>query len=222
MDIRAKQQGVFLKGFVPEGAEIAVGAALYELDETLQTVTVAATTPVAPLEPAHVEAVVKAAPTAAVTGGAAIEVKVPIMGESITTGVLASWLKKAGAAVAADDVVASIETDKVTVEVRSPQPGIISKIFADEGAEVNVGEPLFLLQPGDAPAVMAVAPKESSSSVYKEATESKKAASVAQVQAATPTPAKAVTPAPVAAPSTTATGGTRSETRVKMSRMRLR
>lgn len=234
MDIRAKQPGVFLKGFVSEGAEIAVGAALYELDEiatataSSSPVTTTASTPEATVAaPVQTESV-SASPSSASASSASspVSVAVPIMGESITTGVLAAWLKAAGDTVAADDVVASIETDKVTVEVRSPQPGTITKVFAPEGAEVNVGEPLFLLQPGEAPTAQAPSTepsKEASTSVYKEATESKKAASAAKVQAAkTPSPS----PAPAIGPATTsaaaATVGPRSETRVKMSRMRLR
>ena len=129
--------------------------------------------------------------------------------------------------MSADDVVATIETDKVTVEVRSPQSGTIVKQFAASGAEVNVGEPLFELAPGTAstPAVTAVAPPVSPTpkadppaSVYKEVTESKKQASAAKVQAAT-TPAPTPAPTPAAA---AGSGGARPETRVKMTRMRLR
>ena len=53
----------------------------------------------------------------------ATDVKVPTLGESITEGTLAQWLKKPGDAVAADEPIASLETDKVAVEVPSPVGG---------------------------------------------------------------------------------------------------
>jgi len=67
------------------------------------------------------------------------EVKVPTLGESITEGTLAQWLKKPGEAVAADEPLASLETDKVTVDVPSPIAGVLSETLAKEGDTVAVG-----------------------------------------------------------------------------------
>ena len=69
----------------------------------------------------------------------ATDVKVPALGESITEGTLAQWLKKAGEAVAADEPIASLETDKVTVEVPSPVAGVLTETVAKEGETVEVG-----------------------------------------------------------------------------------
>jgi len=69
----------------------------------------------------------------------AADIKVPTLGESVTTATIARWIKKAGETVAADEAVVELETDKVTVEVNSPEAGVISEIIADEGAEVEVG-----------------------------------------------------------------------------------
>ena len=69
----------------------------------------------------------------------ATDVKVPALGESITEGTLAQWLKKAGDAVAADEPIASLETDKVTVEVPSPAAGVLSETLVEEGETVEVG-----------------------------------------------------------------------------------
>ena len=69
----------------------------------------------------------------------ATDVKVPALGESITEGTLAQWLKKAGEAVAADEPIASLETDKVTVDVPSPVAGVLSETVAKEGDTVEVG-----------------------------------------------------------------------------------
>jgi 2-oxoglutarate dehydrogenase E2 component (dihydrolipoamide succinyltransferase) len=69
----------------------------------------------------------------------AADIKVPTLGESVTTATIARWMKKAGDAVAADEPVVELETDKVTVEVNAPEAGVLSEIIADEGAEVEVG-----------------------------------------------------------------------------------
>jgi len=68
-----------------------------------------------------------------------IEVKVPALGESITEATLGAWLKKPGDAVAADEPVASLETDKVSVDVPSPVAGVFGEALVAEGDTVNVG-----------------------------------------------------------------------------------
>ncbi|HET6942035.1 MAG TPA: 2-oxoglutarate dehydrogenase complex dihydrolipoyllysine-residue succinyltransferase, partial [Sphingomicrobium sp.] len=67
------------------------------------------------------------------------EVKVPALGESITEGTLAQWLKKPGEAVAADEPIATLETDKVSVDVPSPVAGVLTETLANEGDTVAVG-----------------------------------------------------------------------------------
>jgi len=69
----------------------------------------------------------------------ATDVEVPALGESITEGTLAQWLKKPGEAVAADEPIASLETDKVSVEVPSPIAGVLTEQLAAEGDTVAVG-----------------------------------------------------------------------------------
>src|SRR5437868_6853474 len=67
------------------------------------------------------------------------DVEVPALGESITEGTLAQWLKKPGEAVAADEPIASLETDKVSVEVPSPVAGVLTEQLVGEGDTVAVG-----------------------------------------------------------------------------------
>ena len=67
------------------------------------------------------------------------DVQVPVLGESITEGTLAQWLKKPGEAVKADEPIASLETDKVTVEVPAPVAGVLSEQLVQEGETVAVG-----------------------------------------------------------------------------------
>ena len=74
------------------------------------------------------------------------EIKVPTLGESVTTATVARWLKKAGEAVAVDDPLVELETDKVTVEVPAPAAGTLGAIHAQEGAEVEVGAVLAVLE----------------------------------------------------------------------------
>src|SRR5437763_4851814 len=69
----------------------------------------------------------------------ATDVQVPALGESITEGTLAQWLKKPGEAVAADEPIASLETDKVSVEVPSPVAGVLTEQLVSEGDTVAVG-----------------------------------------------------------------------------------
>ena len=69
----------------------------------------------------------------------ATDVEVPALGESITEGTLANWLKKPGDAVAADEGIAELETDKVSVEVTSPVAGVLAEQLVKAGDTVAVG-----------------------------------------------------------------------------------
>jgi 2-oxoglutarate dehydrogenase E2 component (dihydrolipoamide succinyltransferase) len=80
----------------------------------------------------------------------ATDVQVPALGESITEGTLAQWLKKPGDAVAVDEPIASLETDKVTVEVPSPVAGIFGEALVNEGATVAVGATIARINEGAA------------------------------------------------------------------------
>ncbi len=76
------------------------------------------------------------------------EVKVPVLGESITEATLGEWLKKPGDAVAADEPIASLETDKVSVEVPSPVAGVMGQQVVKVGDTVNVGAVIALIEAG--------------------------------------------------------------------------
>src|SRR4029079_18052117 len=69
----------------------------------------------------------------------ATDVQVPALGESITEGTLAQWLKQPGDQVAADEAIASLETDKVTVDVPAPAAGVLTEQLVKEGDTVAVG-----------------------------------------------------------------------------------
>jgi 2-oxoglutarate dehydrogenase E2 component (dihydrolipoamide succinyltransferase) len=87
------------------------------------------------------------------------EVKVPTLGESVSEASLGQWLKQPGEAVAVDEPIASLETDKVAVEVPSPVAGIMGQQMVKEGDTVLVGAVLALIEAtGAAPRAPAPAP----------------------------------------------------------------
>src|SRR2546423_12112254 len=77
-----------------------------------------------------------------------IQIKVPAMGESVTEATVARWFKKEGDAVARDEPVLELETDKVTVEVPAPAAGAIESISVQAGATVQVGTVLGAIAEG--------------------------------------------------------------------------
>ena len=79
----------------------------------------------------------------------ATEIRVPTLGESVTEATVATWFKKPGDAVAVDEMLCELETDKVTVEVPSPAAGTLGEIIAAEGETVGVDALLATLAEGD-------------------------------------------------------------------------
>jgi 2-oxoglutarate dehydrogenase E2 component (dihydrolipoamide succinyltransferase) len=80
-----------------------------------------------------------------------VEVKVPTVGESITSGILSTWHKKDGEAVNSGDVLFTLETDKVSTEVNAPESGVLRTQTA-EGDEVKIDQVVAVIEPGGAPA----------------------------------------------------------------------
>ena len=79
-----------------------------------------------------------------------VEIKVPVLGESVVEATVAKWMKTPGEAVKADEAIVELETDKVTLEVPSPVSGVLSDIVAGEGATVGVDALLALVEEGAA------------------------------------------------------------------------
>jgi 2-oxoglutarate dehydrogenase E2 component (dihydrolipoamide succinyltransferase) len=167
----------------------------------------------------------RAAPPVAAT----VRVAVPSMGESITEGTVAAILKHPGDAVVEDDVLAQLETDKVTMDVKyqGSAPGVVSKIMAAEGDSVAVGQ-AFAEIDTDAAAAAAAAPPAAAPAAAPAAEKKGKkeaAAAPAPAPAAAPAPPPkpaAKTAAPALAPPAPAAAGERPERRVKMTRLRSR
>jgi 2-oxoglutarate dehydrogenase E2 component (dihydrolipoamide succinyltransferase) len=87
------------------------------------------------------------------------EVKVPTLGESVSEATIGEWLKQPGEAVAADEPIASLETDKVAVEVPAPVAGVMGQHIAKVGDNVAVGAVIATIEAGSgAAAALAAAP----------------------------------------------------------------
>ena len=94
-------------------------------------------------EPAKVPA-----PTPAPASGGNVDIKVPTLGESVTEATVSTWFKKEGDAVAADEMLCELETDKVSVEVPAPAAGTLTKILKAEGDTVEAGGTLAQMTRG--------------------------------------------------------------------------
>jgi 2-oxoglutarate dehydrogenase E2 component (dihydrolipoamide succinyltransferase) len=89
------------------------------------------------------------------------EIRVPALGESVTEATIGKWFKKPGEAVAVDEPLVELETDKVTIEVPAPAAGVLADIAAKDGDTVAVGAVLGQIKEGTGAAVksaLAAAP----------------------------------------------------------------
>lgn len=76
------------------------------------------------------------------------KIQVPALGESITEGIIAEWLKQPGDYIEEDEAIVELETDKITVEVPSPVSGVIEELFFDVDDTVNVGDVIATIKAG--------------------------------------------------------------------------
>ena len=172
-----------------------------------------------------------------------VEVNVPVFAESITEGTLLAWHKKAGEAVARDEVLVDIETDKVVLEVPAPQAGVLVEIIVNEGDTVTSQQVLAKIdteavvvvaaQPAAAPAPAAAAPASNAQAGVAMPAAAKLAAEkgvdVSSVQGSgrdgrvlKEDVQKAPAAPKAAAPAAPVPAGARPEERVPMSRLRTR
>ncbi len=111
-----------------------------------------------------------------------IEVRVPILGESVVDAVVGTWLKKEGDPVSTGETLVELETDKVNIEVIAQNDGVLEKILSSEGETVNVGDVIASIEEG------AVAPVQKKEEVTAPAAAAQPAV---QAVASTPEPAAA-------------------------------
>jgi 2-oxoglutarate dehydrogenase E2 component (dihydrolipoamide succinyltransferase) len=88
------------------------------------------------------------------------EIRVPALGESVTEATIGKWFKKPGEAVAVDEPLVELETDKVTIEVPAPAAGVLSEIAAKNGETVAVGALLGAIGPGSGAAAPSPEPAQ--------------------------------------------------------------
>ena len=140
IEVSAAEDGVLSEIAAQEGQTVEIGALLGRINEgggASAGATPSAATPVsAPAKPA------------AATGGEAIRVTVPVMGESVTEGTLSQWLKNAGDSVEQDEPIAEIETDKVAIEVPAPAAGVLSETLVAAGTVVEIGTEIAVIAAG--------------------------------------------------------------------------
>lgn len=110
------------------------------------------------------------------------EIKIPSVGESITSATLGTWHKAEGEYVRSGEVLLTIETDKISTELESDRDGILHHLAA-VGDEVAIGAPVASIEEGEAPAADALAEKDSPAAAHAEA-----------APATTPAPAAAAAP----------------------------
>jgi len=138
VEVSASEDGVLSDISVPEGETVGIGALLGRINgagaaaaKPASTAKPAAAAPASPAKPAPAPA--------AVPAGGVTDVKVPVMGESVAEGTIASFSKKVGEKVKKDETIAEIETDKVALEVPSPADGVIIELLVEPGASVAPG-----------------------------------------------------------------------------------
>ncbi len=156
------------------------------------------------------------------------EIHMPKLSDTMTEGTVVAWKKKKGEKVATGDVIAEIETDKATMEWESPEDGVLSEIFVEEGGKVNVGDKLAFIG-AEGETAPASAPKEEKPQAP--AGEKKEEPKKAQAETELPVSAegqeaetappqkegKAAKPAPASPSKAEAQGASSGEARVKAS-----
>jgi 2-oxoglutarate dehydrogenase E2 component (dihydrolipoamide succinyltransferase) len=127
---------------------------------------------------------------------------VPPLGESITEAVVSVWLKQVGDAVAADEPVVELETDKITVQLPSPAAGVLAEQKVKVGATVRVGDVIGAVEAGKQ--ARAVAPAQKPAAATAPASASATASASASASASARAPAPVAAPAPIATPASVA------------------
>jgi 2-oxoglutarate dehydrogenase E2 component (dihydrolipoamide succinyltransferase) len=149
LEVPAPATGVLASIAAPDGSEVTVGAVLGSLDGDGAAAAPAAAAPAA----------AEAAPAlAAPAGGGSVELPIPQIGESVTEGTIAKWLKQVGDPVAVDEPLIELETDKASVEVPSIAAGTLTEQRVAEGEDVAVGAIFAVIGEGAAAAPSAPAP----------------------------------------------------------------
>ncbi|MBV8301931.1 MAG: 2-oxo acid dehydrogenase subunit E2 [Candidatus Dormibacteraeota bacterium] len=123
-------------------------------------------------------------------------VNMPQLGESVTEGTIARWLKQPGETVAKYESIAEVVTDKVNAEIPAPADGTMGELIAKEGQVVAVGEPIATIETGSGDGTAAPASQPAAASAQPAQAPQPAAASAQPAQAPQPAPAAAAAPEP--------------------------
>lgn len=239
VEVPSSVEGILAEIIATEGSTVGVDALLAVISDGASAATTAA-------QPAALTAEAPANDQQPATGS--LDVLVPTLGESVTEATVIIWFKAVGDAVAQDEMLCELETDKVSVEVPAPSAGVLSEILAAEGSTVAANAKLAVLAASSTAAAAAPAAaggepraKAAGAADIEDSPAAKKAMAeagigsdavtgtgrdgrvmkddVAQAVAAAATPA-AVDAAPAAPRAPVAADDAAREERVKMTRLR--
>nr|WP_111298103.1 2-oxoglutarate dehydrogenase complex dihydrolipoyllysine-residue succinyltransferase [Paracoccus saliphilus] len=141
VEVPSPSAGVLAEIVAAEGETVGPDALLAQISEGGQAAAPAS-------KPAKAEAPAEKTEEQTKMSGNSVDVMVPSLGESVTEATVATWFKKPGDQVEADEMLCELETDKVSVEVPAPAAGVLAEILAEEGATVDAKARLAIITEG--------------------------------------------------------------------------
>ena len=139
-ELVAPEDGVLEEILVAEGDVAEIGKLIAKLGSGTGAKAAAPTKEAAPAK--------ETAPKAEASGGSSMNIDVPNVGESVSEVTIASWMKQPGEAVAKDEAIVELETDKAAQELVAPESGVMGEILVAEGEVAAVGQTICTLMAG--------------------------------------------------------------------------
>lgn len=153
-ELVAPEDGVLSEILVAEGDNVAVGALIARLDNTHSNEAGSDTAKASKMQDPKTDV------TAKVSDGDAITIEVPNVGESVSEVTIASWMKQPGEAVAKDEAIVELETDKAAQELVAPESGVMGEILVATGEVATVGQAICTLMAGASGGTRAAGPAD--------------------------------------------------------------
>ncbi|QNI31607.1 2-oxoglutarate dehydrogenase, E2 component, dihydrolipoamide succinyltransferase [Alloacidobacterium dinghuense] len=190
-EIPSPAAGVLSEIKIPEGTTVQINTVVGVINESGSATASAPTPqPTTPKAEAPAQTPVASTPAAPAVGGAATDVIMPQMGESIFEGTITKWLKQVGDSVQRDESLFEISTDKVDAEIPSPAAGVLSEIKVPAGTTVQINTVVGVIggAAGTAatPAVPAPAPAKTEAAPASTVEPQEAAASVSENMRSSP------------------------------------
>ncbi|QBX34746.1 2-oxoglutarate dehydrogenase complex dihydrolipoyllysine-residue succinyltransferase [Paracoccus liaowanqingii] len=162
VEVPSPTAGILAEIVAAEGETVGPDALLAQISEGGEAEKPAA-------KPAKAEAPADKTEDKTTMSGNSVDVMVPSLGESVTEATVATWFKKAGDRVEADEMLCELETDKVSVEVPSPAAGVLAEILAEEGATVDAKARLAVITEGAEGTAAPAKPSDAQETVLENA-----------------------------------------------------